>query len=269
MYKLIALDMDGTLLREDGTISERTRKAIAAAREQGVRVVLASGRPLEGLERYLNELELNSHDDYVLSYNGSLVQNVGSRQVIRSHILSGADARQLFDVSQAVGVNIHAFSRQQGLITPRSSTYTELEGSINGLPLTELDFASLEPEHEIIKIMLIDEPEVLARGVAALPAALYEQYTVVQSAPFFLEFLNKQSNKGSGLAALAAHLDIQADEIICVGDAGNDRHMLEYAGLAVAMGNASPDIKAIADFISHSNEEDGVAHVIETFILSA
>ena len=89
MYKLIALDMDGTLLREDGTISERTRKAIGAARDKGVRVVLASGRPLEGLERYLEELELTSHDDYVLSYNGSLVQNVGSRQVIRSHILNG------------------------------------------------------------------------------------------------------------------------------------------------------------------------------------
>jgi len=269
MYKLIALDMDGTLLREDGTISERTRQAIGAARDKGVKVVLASGRPLEGLERYLEELALTSHEDYVLSYNGSLVQNVGSRQVIRSHILSGADAHHLFRVSQEVGVNIHAFSRQHGLITPRTSTYTELERSINGVTLTELDFTSLEPEHEIIKIMLIDEPEVLAQGKAALPEALYEQYTVVQSAPFFLEFLNKQSNKGSGLASLAEHLHIEPAEIICVGDAGNDRHMLEYAGLGVAMGNASPDIKAIADFISHSNEEDGVAHVIETFILQA
>ena len=267
MYKLLALDMDGTLLREDGSISDRTREAIAAAKAQGVKVVLASGRPLAGLMPYLQTLSLTGHEDYVLSYNGSLVQNVGSGEVLSSLLLRGQHARELAELAATLGVNIHAFSHRQGLITPRNSPYTELERSLNGVELTELDFATLPPEEPILKVMLVDEPERLGAAIARLPAGLYQHYTVVQSTPFFLEFLHPQSNKGSGVAALAAHLDISRQEIICVGDAGNDLHMIDYAGLGVAMGNATAEIKASADFITHSNEEDGVAHVIERFIL--
>ena len=255
MYKLLALDMDGTLLREDGSISARTREAIAAAKAQGVKVVLASGRPLAGLMPYLQTLALTGDQDYVLSYNGSLVQNVGSGEVLSSLLLRGEHASELAELAASLGVNIHAFSHRQGLITPCNSPYTEL------------DFATLPPEEPILKVMLVDEPERLAAAIPRLPAGLYQHYTVVQSTPFFLEFLHPQSNKGSGVAALAAHLDISRQEIICVGDAGNDLHMIDYAGLGVAMGNATAEIKASADFITHSNEEDGVAHVIERFIL--
>jgi Cof subfamily protein (haloacid dehalogenase superfamily) len=267
MYKLIALDMDGTLLRDDGSISVRTQQAIAAAKAKGVKVVLASGRPIAGMEKFLRQLALTSHEDYVLSYNGSLVQNVGSGDVLASRLLTGADARFLFTISQQLGVNIHAFSRQQGLIAPCNSRYTELERSHNDLVLTELDFAALPEDEAILKVMMVDEPEILSHAVAHLPAEVYQRYTVVQSTPYFLEFLHPESNKGSGVAALAAHLAISPEAIICVGDAGNDAHMLRYAGLGVAMGNATAEIKAMANFITHSNEEDGVAHVIERFIL--
>jgi len=116
--------------------------------------------------------------------------------------------------------------------------------------------------------MLVDEPEILSPGVEQIPTDYYDRFTVVRSAPFFLEILNKNSNKGNGVAMLADYLGIASTEVICVGDAGNDIHMLEYAGLSVAMGNAFDDIKAIADYVTHSNEDDGVAHVIEKFILA-
>ncbi|MEG0857514.1 MAG: HAD-IIB family hydrolase, partial [Terrisporobacter sp.] len=93
-------------------------------------------------------------------------------------------------------------------------------------------------------------------------------YTIVRSTPFFLEFLNPQANKGAGIGLLAHELGIKQDEIICVGDAGNDKHMIEYAGLGVAMGNATEDIKDLADYITLSNDDDGVAHVINKFILN-
>lgn len=97
----------------------------------------------------------------------------------------------------------------------------------------------------------------------------YDRFTVVRSAPFFLEILNSETvAKGNGVSMLANYLGIKPEEVICVGDASNDVHMLEYAGLSVAMGNAFDDIKAIADYVTHTNEEDGVAHVIEKFILS-
>ena len=268
MYKLIALDMDGTLLRGDGTISERTKSAIQQARQKGVKVVLASGRPIEGLERYLTELGLTTDDDYALSYNGALIKNVGTRENICSQLISGKDLHDVYAVSQQIGVNTHAFSTEFGLISPKLSHYTAHERDINGIPLTLIDFNELSEDHPIVKVMLVDEPEILSPGVEQIPTDYYDRFTVVRSAPFFLEILNKNSNKGNGVAMLADYLGITSAEVICVGDAGNDIHMLEYAGLSVAMGNAFDDIKAIADYVTHSNEDDGVAHVIEKFILA-
>ena len=267
MYKLIALDMDGTLLREDGTISERTKTAIQQAKDKGVKVVLASGRPLEGLERYLTELGLTSTDDYALSFNGALIKNIGTRETICSQVIRGQDVQEIFAVTEKLGVNTHAFSAELGLITPRISHYTQHEKDINGISLTLMNYSELAADHPIVKMMMVDDAEILSPAVEQIPNDYYDRFTVVRSAPFFLEILNKESNKGNGVAMLADYLGIKQEEVICVGDAGNDVHMLTYAGLGVAMGNAFDDIKEIADFITHSNQDDGVAHVIEKFIL--
>lgn len=269
MYKLIALDMDGTLLNPQGLISPRTHAAIAAARAKGVTVVLASGRPLEGMSRYLAELGLTGQDDYVICYNGALVQQVADQRIIRSQLLTGSDASAIARLADELEVNVHGFSVSQGLISPRVSTYTEHESHLIGMPINLIDFATLAADEQIMKVMMIDEPPQLSRAIERLPAELYERYTVVQSAPFFLEFMNKQSNKGTGVAALAEHLGLDASQVIAVGDAGNDHHMIEYAGLGVAMGNATDDIKALAQHITGRNDEDGVAQVIERFILNA
>lgn len=265
MYKLIAVDMDGTLLREDKTVSERTKVAIQMAHEQGVKVVLASGRPIEGLNRYLEELGLCTEEDYVLSYNGSVVQNVGTREVIAKSVLKGTDLMNLYEIAKQLNVNIHAFSKD-GCITPKMSEYSQLEGRINGIPVHEVDYSKISADEDIVKIMLIDPVEILEEAIKKLPQDIYEKYTVVRSAPYFLEFLNKKSGKATGVQALAEHLDIKREEIICIGDAGNDLDMIEYAGLGVAMGNAFEEVKKAADYITATNEEDGVAKVIEKFV---
>lgn len=266
MYKLIAVDMDGTLLREDKTISQATKDAIKKARAKGTKVVLASGRPLEGLVRYLDELNISSKDDYVLSYNGSVVQNVKTKEVIAKKILKGSDLAYLYELSKQLGSDIHAFSNK-GCITPKMNKYSDLEGEINGIPVFKIDYATISADEDIIKVMMVEEPEILAKVIANMPEEVYEKYTVVQSAPFFLEFLNKESSKGTAVKELARNLGISQKEVICVGDAGNDLDMIEFAGLGVAMGNAFDEVKAAADYITKNNEEDGVAHVIEKFVL--
>lgn len=266
MYKLIALDMDGTLLTEDKIVSERTKKAIENARNQGKYVVLCSGRPIEGINRYLEELGMTSEEDYVISFNGAIVQHAKSREVISRNVLSGEDLHYLYNISKELGVNIHAFSKY-GCITPKMSTYSEHEGKINGIPVIITDYNAVPNDEEIVKIMLVDDEEILEEAIKKLPQEVYEKYTVVRSAPFFTEYLNKDANKGTGVEMLAKHLGIKRDEVICVGDAGNDIHMIEYAGLGVAMGNAFPEVKEIADYITASNEDDGVAEVIEKFML--
>jgi Cof subfamily protein (haloacid dehalogenase superfamily) len=116
--------------------------------------------------------------------------------------------------------------------------------------------------------MIVADPDTLTRISQTLPAQYREEFTVVQSAPIFLEFLNKESNKGVGVKAIADHMGIRAENVICMGDAENDHHMIEYAGLGVAMENAMEQTKHIADIITASNNDDGVAKVIEKYVLN-
>ena len=238
MYKLIAIDMDGTLLREDKTVSERTKSAIKAAKERGVQVVIATGRPIDGVTRYLEELDMYGEDNYVLTYNGGLVLKTKGRQVISQIALTGADL------------------------------HTEVEANINGIRININDYSNIEDDHSIIKVMMIDEPDVLQKAIDNLPKEVYDKYTVVRSAPYFLEFLNKAVNKGTGVELLAKHLNIKQEEIMTFGDAGNDLDMIVYAGMGVAMENAFEEVKEAANYITDSNENDGVAKAIEKFVLN-
>lgn len=268
MYKIIALDMDGTLLNDKKVITDRTKDALIKAREKGVKVVLASGRPVDGLKKYLEELNLISDEEYVLSFNGSLVQKVKSEEVLYEIGLNGNDLHYLYDVSNNLGVNIHAFSPTRGLITPKVSKYTELEARLNNIDINICDFNEVTEDEHIVKVMFIDEEELIDKAVEKLPAEMYEKFKVVRSTPFFLEQINKESGKATGLAALAKYLNVSKDEIIAVGDAENDLDMIEYAGLGVAMGNASESVKKIANYITADNNNDGIAEVIEKFILN-
>lgn len=268
MYKLIALDMDGTLLTSDKTISERTKNAIQQARSLGVKVVLASGRPLDGMQPSLEELNLVGDNEFVVFFNGSMVKESGSNEVIHRAIINGRQAKQVAELADQLGLYCHAFSEIHGLITPQENEFTAIESRINQVPVTTMAFDDLEDDHPIIKAMIVGEPQQLSQAIERIPVALKETFTIVQSAPFFLEFLSLDSNKGVGVSAIAEYLGIQARDVICIGDAENDHHMIEFAGLGVAMNNAMPQTKSIANHITDSNDDDGVAKVIETFILS-
>ncbi len=267
MYKLVVLDMDGTLLNSQKEITSNVRDAIKKAKQRGVKVVLASGRPFAGMLPALQTLGLTTEEDYVLTCNASLILNAASKAVIRSEFLKGQDAIELYHLSNQLGVNTHAYSAKTGLITPKISKYTEHEANINGIEINICDFTQLDPEEEMIKVMMIDEAEILTAAINQLPDSLQDKYHMAQSAPFFYEFMSKKSGKANGVAALAAHLGLSNEQVICVGDAGNDLEMIRYAGLGIAMSNATDDVKAVADYITLSNDQDGVAHVFEKFIL--
>jgi hypothetical protein len=133
--------------------------------------------------------------------------------------------------------------------------------------LHDLDFESLEDNHAIVKAMIVDEPDRLDAAIAQLPSFLHDKFTIVKSADFFLEFLNPNSNKGLAVKKLAESLNIPQEKVMCIGDAGNDRHMVKYAGLGVAMGNAMAETKEVADYITDTNDENGVANAIRKFVL--
>lgn len=266
MYQLIALDMDGTLLNENKEISLRCHEAISNLKKRGKRVVLATGRPLNGVLRYLEKLDLFDEKDYVVAFNGALVQSTKTKEVIYDQPLSFECYRELFELSLQLGVHIHALT-DTSVLTPKNNPYTEIESNINHIPIVESEIDDIDPNTTIVKVMFVDDPEILDRIFPLIPQVIIDKYAILRSAPYFLEFLDKRVNKGVGVSMIAKELGLKREQVICVGDAGNDLDMIRYAGLGVAMGNAFDEVKEAADYITHSNEEDGVAHVIEKFML--
>jgi Cof subfamily protein (haloacid dehalogenase superfamily) len=266
MYKLIAIDMDGTLLNENKEISNRSQKGIGKLKEMGIKVVLATGRPLLGVMRYIEKLDLLEVDDFVVTYNGALVQSTKTNKVLLKKPLSLDSYKELYAVSKELDVNIHALTGNS-VLTPKKNPYTEIESSINQIPIIEGSIEDIDDSTNIVKVMFVDDPKKLDSIMPYIPQWVIEKYEVLRSAPIFLEFLDKDVNKGIGVSLIANHLGIKPEEVICVGDAGNDIAMIQYAGLGVAMANATEDVKNVADYITLSNEEDGVAHVIEMFML--
>lgn len=209
MYKLIAIDMDGTLLMEDKSISEETYQAIQRAKAAGVKVVLATGRPLNGIKNYLKQLKLNEKDNYALVYGGAIVQNTDNGEIIVKDLLGISDWNELYGLSLKLGVNIHALTAK-GCITPKDNKHSQYEGSMNGIPVI-IDDPGKMGDMAIAKIMFIDDEEILTEAANKIPKEFYEKYTIVRSSPFFLEFLHKKANKGSGIKKLADKLHIKKE----------------------------------------------------------
>ena len=253
-YKLIALDIDGTLLNSSNQITYNVKEAIKKSKEKGVKVVLCTGRPLKGVEDFLEELNLKEEGDYVTTFNGALVQDAYTGKPISHLTLDYNDLCDLYNLSLKIGSRSHFYDTKTVYLTGAHLNVTTLDKVPKDIGMS--------------KFMMIDHPEILDESIKKIPEEYYEKYTIVRSTPFFLEILNKNANKGAGINLLSQRLGIKQDEVICVGDAGNDKHMIEYAGLGVAMGNATDEIKEIANYVTRTNDEDGVAHVIDKFILA-
>ncbi|MFV0557919.1 MAG: sugar-phosphatase [Enterococcus sp.] len=266
--KLIAIDIDGTLLNDQRQLTPTVKSALNQARQQGVKVVLCTGRPIPGIQDLLIELELLGVEDYAITYNGSLVQNTHNGQIISQH---GIDYEQYIEIemmARKLNVHFHA-SGEDAIYTANRdiSPYTVFESSLVNMPVkyrTQEEMNGIT----IVKTMMIDEPEILAAANAKLPEAFREKYTVVKSAPYYLEVLNKNANKGIAVKALADYLGIKQEETMAIGDNENDLAMIDYAGISVAMKNALPIVKERADYTTKTtNNEDGVAEAVHKFVL--
>ncbi|WP_312952330.1 sugar-phosphatase [Superficieibacter sp.] len=267
--KLIAIDMDGTLLLPDHSISPAVKNAIAAARERGVSVVITTGRPYAGVHHYLKELHMEQEGDYCITYNGALVQKGSDGSTVAQTALKYDDYRYLEQVAREVGSHFHALDRNTLYTANRDiSRYTVHESFVATIPLVFCEPENMDPETQFLKVMMIDEPAILDKAITRIPAEVKEKYTVLKSAPYFLEILDKRVNKGTGVKSLAEALNIRPEEIMAIGDQENDIAMIEFAGMGVAMDNAIDSVKEIADFVTKSNLDDGVAYAIEKFVLN-
>lgn len=266
-YKMIVLDLDDTLLNDEHTLSKRNKEALMAAQELGVKVVLASGRPTFGMVSIAKDLQLDQYGSYILSFNGSKIINAKTNEEMFNSSISSEMAHRLYDLSRREGVAILSY-KDESIVIEEPNEYADIEATITGLPMQIVDQFKATITEPVVKAMMLAHPDVLVDVEQTLVKEVGEEVSVFRSKPFFLEFTALNVTKGTSLHQLTQKLGIKAEEVIAIGDSYNDITMIEFAGLGVAMGNAPDAIKDIANHVTDTNNNDGVAQVVEDFILS-
>lgn len=269
MIKLVAIDLDGTLLNGNHGISDENKEAIKKAKEQGVKVVLCTGRPLLGMIAYLEELNLREAGDYGITYNGGLVQRTDTGEVLSKTTLTKAETEEIFELSKQINVPCNFIDLEKIYEPPypkgRDSLYPTV---MSALPYVPIAMEEVPEDIAINKTVFCYAQMDLDEAIKNIPVHFYKKYTIMKSRPILLELMPKGVDKGSGIAVLADLLGFEASEVMALGDEANDAAMIEYAGMGVAMGNATDDIKSMAQYITKTNEEHGVAHAIQKFVLN-
>lgn len=267
MYKMIAIDMDGTLLNNDRKISKQNKKAIKKAIEKGTRVVITSGRGLAGLNSYLTEIDLIGENQYLIANNGGTIYRTSDFKCISYKGLKKEDLLAAHELSLDLGLNMIAYTHE-GPIAAEENEFTKFEASYVGTPVKILDFyTDVNENDEITKILFAQTEDLLNKIILKIPNEFSNNYSLVRTMPEVLEVMQKDCNKGYGVKALADTLGISSNEIICIGDQANDIEMITFAGLGIAMGNAIDELKNAAQYVTSDNDHNGVAKAIEKFIL--
>lgn len=261
-YQLIAIDIDDTLLNDEIQVTERTKKALERAIEAGVTVTLATGRMFASAQQIAKQIELNVP---IITYQGALVKTLIDGKVLYERNVPVDAARKLLGYAKEHGLHLQLYVNDV-LYGTEDNARIQAYSKLSNIPyVIEPDFEHLidKPNH---KMLIIDEPEVLDHHKSILQDMLGDQLHITKSKAHFLEFMHKEGTKGHALQFMAQHIGCTMEQTIAIGDAWNDREMISVAGLGVAMGNAVPSLKDIADYITLDNNEDGVAHVIEKFV---
>ncbi|MCI9405745.1 MAG: HAD family phosphatase [Oscillospiraceae bacterium] len=266
-YKILVLDIDGTLTNSQKEITPRTRTALQKAQEKGIKIVLASGRPTYGIMPVAGQLALERFGGYILSFNGGRIINAQTGEVIYQKTLPPEMPALLYDLSKEYKTNIMTYLDRTVITPKKDDKYVELESRINQMEVRQVEDFKSFVNFPVTKCLMVEDGEYLAQVEQKVKARLGDTLSVLRSEPFFLEIMPKNIDKAYSLGKLLEHLGLNKDQMIACGDGFNDRSMIEFAGLGVAMANAQEPVKAAADYITASNDEDGVAAVVERFIL--
>ena len=267
-YKMIVLDLDGTLTNNKKEITPRTKEALMKAQAKGVKIVLASGRPTYGIMPLAEELELKKNGGFILAFNGGKIIDCSDCRTIFEQKLDETLVPLLYHAAKEAGMQILTYQGEGIAATDKNDKYVQEEARINKMPVEEYDDFLQQLVYPVNKCLIAGDPAPLHQLEIKLKKELEGRMDVYRSADYFLECVPLGIDKARSLDRLIATLGITKEEVIACGDGYNDLSMINFSGLGVAMSNAADDIKAQADYVTLSNEEDGIAHVVDKFILS-
>lgn len=264
-YKAIAMDLDDTLLTTDLIIAEQTKKTLIQCQQNGLHIILASGRPTYAIEKYAEELELKKYGGFIVGFNGAVVKDCKADRIILQKNLPLNCIRKLYELSQENSVFIHTYVGNK-IITPKNNQYTEIEGRLTGMPISEVPDFVRAVNQEVVKVLMLENPDHLRNVYEKLKEYLGDKFSMTISKPYFLEIMDMGIEKRGALAHICHKLGISKDELIAFGDSYNDLSMISYAGLGIAMGNAQNDVKKQSDYVTDGNDEEGIANALMRFI---
>lgn len=265
-YELLVLDVDGTLVNSKKEISGRTRDAIIECQENGIKVAIASGRCTEGIRHQAHAIRLDEFGGYILSFNGGRITNCRTGEVVYDIPMPDGALHELYDYSIREGTGFLTYFNGKIIAHSDTDPYIVMDARACDIPIWVPGDFHKEVRCNVNKLILTGAPKKLARLEPKAANDFEGRLSVYRSEEFYLEMMPYGVDKAYGLSKLLQQLGYSRGQMVCCGDGFNDVSMIEYAGLGVAMANASEVVRAKADYVAPSCDEDGLIDVIERFI---
>ena len=275
--KVIMMDVDGTLTNSQKIITPKTKEALLKAQEKGVVLILASGRPTSGLRDLAKELEMDKHDGLLVCYNGSKVVDCQTEEVLFNQALTVEEAKAVLE-------HMKKFDRVRPMIDKDDYMYVtnvydnyiqfngkpfnvmEYESRGGKFKLCEVDDLAEFVDFPLNKILTTSDPEYLQAHYQEMEAPFKDTLSCMFTGPFYFEFTAQGIDKAKALDTVLKPMGYKQEEMMAFGHGDNDASMVQYAGIGIAMANAVDDLKAIADDVTLSNDEDGIAAAIYKYM---
>lgn len=266
-YKIIAMDLDGTLTNSDKIITPKTKEILMEAQKQGIKVVLASGRPNRGIYKLEKELELKKYGGYILPYNGGQIVECATGKILYSKTIPADVAQRIVALARIFYANLVTYKEENLLCLEKYDMYAEIEAKINDMTIVQPDnYEETIKTFDVPKFIMLEDEHHLVRIQNYIKPAIDDYCECFTSAPYFLEITPKGIDKGHSLFHLLKHLGMEHSDLIAFGDGMNDMSMIQFAGLGVCMENGRDELKKAADYVTLSNDNDGIAHALEKFL---
>lgn len=267
-YKIIALDIDGTLTNSQKIITPETKRKLMEFQQTGGKIILASGRPVMGIVPHARTLHLDEYGGYILAYNGGCVIDCKTDSIVFQQKLPLSVISEISEIIKDYPVGMNTYQGKDIVVGNQVNEYTELEARINGMGIHFVDDLAGYVDFDINKLLLSGDPAVISE----LETIIAEKYKgilgVFKSEAFFLEIVPEGIDKALSLDKLLRCIGMKTEECIACGDGFNDISMIQYAGLGVAMANAKAPVRDAADYITLSNDEDGIAYLLRSRVLT-
>lgn len=267
-FKLLVLDVDGTLLNSNREISNRTVATLRKVQQMGIKVALSSGRPASGIKNFVEALDLKTYDGYLIVHNGSQVVSARTGEIVFERRIDSSMIPYLEKKSAKLGLTMAYYEGDEVVSTDISNPHIIDEAQMNGMRLRQeksLSESMKEWPHEVI--LVHDDEQVILGLEDHMQRHLNGVMDTIHSNPYYLEVVGYQVGKSYAMSALVQKLGIEMEYVLAIGDGVADINMLQMAGVGVAMGNASEAVRRCADFTTLTNDQDGAALAIEKAIM--